>query len=326
VAEATRDRVRTAIDELGFIRNETARRLRQGVPRNDEPPHDDAPERIRGTDALGLVLEELTNPYFADVARGAESAIHSDGGNVIWATTDGLPGKETRCLDFMAGQGVCGVLITPVALGTEKIACLREHGMSVVLVDHELPGVCSARVDHTAGGDIAVTRLLEHGPRRIAFVTGNPGLPGAGPVRDRMIGAARALERAELEKPAVLAEPSMTATGGQRAARRLLALDPQPSGVFCGNDLMAVGLVNELLRVGVKIPEEIAVVGYDDIELAATSAVPLTTVRQPRHELGERAARLLLAEVADFSGPPTEDGHKHTQIVLTPELVIRETG
>lgn len=306
--------MRSAIDELGFIRNESARALRQGDP-------GDLGHRAgaRGRRALGLILEELTNPYFTDVARGAEEALHADGADVIWATSDGLPGKEARSLDFLAEQGVAGVLINPVGLGPERLACLREHGISVVLVDRALPGACSARVDHVAGGDIAVTRLLERGPRRVAFVTGNAGLPGSGPVRERLIGAAQALERAELAKPAVLAEPTMTPTGGQSAARRLLSLDPSPSAVFCANDLMAIGLVNELLREGVKIPEEVAIVGYDDIELASTAAIPLTTVRQPRHELGQAAARLLLAE--------TESGdHEHVQIVLTPELVVRESG
>lgn len=314
MAEATRARVRSVIDELGFIRNESARRLRQGGPRDLS-----SGTEVRPTQALGFILEELTNPYFADVARGAEEALHAAGVQVIWATSDGLPCKEDRTLDFLAQQGVAGVLVTPIGLTVERITFLREHGLAVVLLDRELPGVCSARVDHVAGGDIAVTRLLEHGPRRVAFVTDNPGLPGSGPVRERMIGAARALERAELQKPAVLVEQSMSAIGGQSAARRLLDADPAPAAVFCGNDLMAIGLVNELLRLGIKIPEEIAVVGYDDIELASTAAVPLTTVRQPRHQLGQAAAGLLLSE--------TDPGdHQHRQIVLTPELVIRESG
>jgi LacI family transcriptional regulator len=111
----------------------------------------------------------------------------------------------------------------------------------------------------------------------------------------------------------------MTAVEGQLAARRLLERPTPPSAVFCANDLLAIGMVNELMRLGIKIPGEIAVVGYDDHELACAAAVPLTTVRQPRHELGWAAAELALAETTES----TE--HRHQDIVLIPELVIRES-
>jgi DNA-binding LacI/PurR family transcriptional regulator len=313
VAEDTRSRVRSAIDELGFVRNESARRLRQG------------PEtHARATPArtLGLVVEDLANQFYIDVARGAEAALNDAGVTAIWSTSDGSPEKEERCLDLLAGHRAAGLLITPVTLDSDRIARLREHGMSVVLVDRALPGVCSATVDHVAGGHAAVTHLLRQRPGRIAFVTGalaGPS-PSIRPVRDRLVGAARALEGIDMDKPAILSEPAMTTTAGQAAARRLLDLKRAPSAVFCANDMMAIGLLNELLRVGVKVPGELAVVGYDDIELAATAAVPLTTVRQPLLELGQTAAELLLAETEGA------EGHTHQQIVLTPELVIRESA
>lgn len=305
--------MRSAIDELGFVRNESARRLRQ-----DPDGHRVAAPRR----TLGLVLENLANPFYTDVARGAEDAMDAAGVDAIWATTDGDPGKQDRCLDLLATQRAAGLLITPAELGGDRVARLREHGISVVLVDAQLPGVCSATVDHVAGGYAAVDYLLRQRPRRIAFVTGaltGPS-PTARPVRDRLVGAAKALEGVDMDKPAILSEPSMSTAAGQAAARRLLALKRPPSAVFCANDMLAIGVLNELLRVGVKVPEEISIIGYDDIELAETAAVPLTTVRQPRHELGRTATELLLAETA------RTDGHIHRQIVLTPELVIRESA
>jgi LacI family transcriptional regulator len=151
------------------------------------------------------------------------------------------------------------------------------------------------------------------------FVTGPLSLR---PVRDRHEGAVRAARDAGLDEHALttLEEPEMTTAGGRAAARRLLELDPLPSGVFCGNDLLAIGLINELVRAGVKVPAEISVVGYDDIDLAATAVVPLTTVRQPRGELGRTATELALAETGD------PEQHEHRQVVLSPELIVRESA
>jgi DNA-binding LacI/PurR family transcriptional regulator len=303
VAEATRERVRAAIGELGFVRNESARQLRQGRSRT-----------------FGVVLENLANPYFTDLARGAEAAMNTDGFDAVWCTSDGSPAKERRCLDFLQEQRVSGLIITPVGLDDERIAELHDRGLSVVVLDRrEYTGVCSTRVDHVAGGEIAVNHLLGRGHRRLAIVTG-PLLQE--PIRDRYSGAEAAARAAGLpdRDMATLVHCDMTPTAGKDAARRLLELDPLPTGVFCTNDLLAIGLVNELQRAGVKVPQEICVVGYDDIELAGTSFVPLTTVRQPRHELGWTAAELALAE----SGASGD--HEHRQLVLTPSLVVRESA
>jgi DNA-binding LacI/PurR family transcriptional regulator len=303
VAEATRERVRAAIGELGFVRNESARQLRQGRSRT-----------------LGVVLENLANPYFTDLARGAEAAMNTDGFDALWCTSDGSASKERRCLDFLEEQRVTGVVITPVGLNSERIAEMQDRGLSVVILDRrEYAGACSTRVDHIAGGEIAMEHLLDRHRPRIAIVTG-PLLQE--PIKDRSTGAMAAGRRAGLSEREMttLVRAELTPTEGKEAARRLLELDPLPTGVFCTNDLLAIGLVNELLRAGIKVPGEIRVVGYDDIELAGTSVVPLTTVRQPRHELGWTAAELAVAEVG------AGDQHEHRHLVLTPSLVVRESA
>lgn len=302
MAEATRARVQEAIDELGFVRNESARRLRQGHSRT-----------------LGVVIEDVANPYFTDVAKGAEAAMNADGFDAVLCTSDGSAGKEQRCLDFLEEQRVSGVLITPVDLRSNRVARLRARGMSVVLLDHRLGGVdiCFARVDHAAGGDIAISHLVGLGHSRIALATASVEPE---PCRERREGAAAALKRVDGASMVTLYQPALTATAGQEAAHRLLDLSPAPSAVFCANDLLAIGVVNELMRLGVKVPAEMAVVGYDDIELAATAAIPLTTVRQPRHALGWAAAELAIAEATDG------ETHDHQQLVLTPDLVVRESA
>jgi LacI family transcriptional regulator len=302
VAEATRERVQAVIEELGFVRNESARQLRQGRSRT-----------------LGVVLENFANPYFTDLARGAEAAMNTDGFDALWCSSDGSAAKERRCLEFLEEQSASGVIITPVGLDARRIDELRDHGLAVVVLDRRVyPGSCATWVDHVAGGEMAVTHLLGRRHRRLSVVTGPLAQP---PIKDRYSGAMAAAERAGLDDVEVttLESPGMTPTAGKETARRLLDLGRLPSGVFCTNDLMAIGLVNELLRVGVKVPEEISVVGYDDIELAATSVVPLTTVRQPRHELGRAAAGLAIAE-AGASGD-----HEHRTVVLRPSLVVRDS-
>lgn len=302
VAEATRERVQASIGELGFVRNETARQLRQG----------------RGH-ILGVVVPGMANPYFTDVGRAAEAAMNADGFDALWCTSDGSRTKEQRCLDFLEEQNVSGVLISPLDLGEDRIAELHGRGLAVVLLDRTGADVCSVAVDHRAGGALAVRRLIDRRHRRLVLVTGPLSVM---PARERHEGAVRAAREAGLAEDEVttLEQPEMTAVAGRAAATRLLTLDPLPTGVFCANDLLAIGLVNELVRAGVKVPAEISVVGYDDIDLAATAVVPLTTVRQPREDLGRTATELALAETGD------PERHGHRQVVLSPELILRDSA
>ncbi|GAA4620731.1 LacI family DNA-binding transcriptional regulator [Actinoallomurus vinaceus] len=302
VAEATRQRVQAAIGELGFVRNETARQLRQGQ-----------------SHVLGVVVPSMANPYFSDVGRAAEAAMNAEGFDALWCTSDGSLTKEQRCLDFLEEQNVSGLLISPLDLGADRVAELHGRGLAVVLLDRTAADVCSVAVDHRTGGALAARHLLGRRHRRLVFVTGPLSV---GPVRERHDGAVRAARDAGLDEHALttLEQPEMTAADGRAAARRLLDLDPLPTGVFCGNDLLAIGLINELVRAGVKVPTEISVVGYDDIDLAATAVVPLTTVRQPREELGRTATELALAETGD------SEQHEHRQVVLSPELILRESA
>ncbi|WP_067815281.1 LacI family DNA-binding transcriptional regulator [Actinomadura kijaniata] len=311
VAEATRERVRAAIEELGFVRNESARRLRKGA---DSTASAADPPRAR---AFGIVVEDLSNPYASDVARGVEETLNAAGYEAFWLTTDHSPEKERRVLELLEAQRATGVVAIPVCLGSAGIGRLRTAGMSVVLLDRAGRDVCSAQVDHVAGGDIAAAHLLNAGRENLVFVTGRP-VPR--PCEERRDGAARTLAKAGGGDLVTLVQEALSPTEGRAAARRLLEMDPVPDGVFCANDLLAIGLVNELVRLGVRVPGDIAVVGYDDIELATSAAVPLTTIRQPRRQLGMEAAELALAETAEG------ERHQHRQIVLVPELVVRESA
>lgn len=305
VAAATRRRVREAVDALGYVRNESARQLRRGQSRT-----------------IGLIVPDIANPFFTDVARGVEDTARAAGSLVIVCNTDDDPDRERRYVTLLAEQQVQGALAVPVR-GTHTAApLLRDRNVPVVLLDStDASGqLCSVAVDDVTGGRIAVQHLLDNGHRRI-------GLVGSGyeahQVIDRVAGARQAVTEAGLAPDALLSMPTsqLNVAGGTDAARALLALSRRrrPTGLVCVNDLIALGVQHELLRAGLLVPDDVAIVGYDDIGFAETAAIPLTSVRQPRQRLGERATELLLAEAAGGD-------HQHQSVVFEPELIVRASS
>jgi LacI family transcriptional regulator len=306
VARATRDRVNASIGELGFVRNEPARQLRVGRSRT-----------------IGLVVLDVANPFFTDLARGVEDEASKAGLAVILCNSDDQERKENRYLELLEEHRVQGVLITPVVSNDTRLARLQRRGTRVVLVDSrsQSRGQCSVAVDDVLGGDLAVSHLLAEGHQRIAYVGGPAGIRQ---VADRHEGAVRALALAGLrpEDLLVIETGAPNVTAGQRAGAQLAALPSasRPTALLCVNDLTALGVVRELTRRHIRVPEDIAVVGYDDIDFAAAAAIPLTSVRQPRQHLGRMAVRLLLEETADG------ETHQHRQVIFEPELVVRQSA
>jgi LacI family transcriptional regulator len=305
VASSTRDRVYAAIKALGFVRNEPARQLRAGRSRT-----------------IGLVVLDVANPFFTDMARGVEDEASMAGLSVILCNSDEQDARESRYLELLEEHRVQGILITPVEASDERLVRLADRGTPVILVDSRSTSssLCSVSVDDVLGGEMAVTHLVECGHDRIAFVGGPAGLRQ---VADRREGGARALARAGRD-PAdvtVIETAALNVAGGQAAGRHLAAMPAaiRPTAAFCANDLVALGVLQEMTRHHVAVPEEMAIVGYDDIEFAAAAAVPLTSVRQPRQELGRMAAQLLMDET---TGPGR---HKHRQVVFQPELEVRRS-
>jgi LacI family transcriptional regulator len=301
VAAATRDRVLLAISQQGFVRNESARQLRAGRSRS-----------------IGLVVLDVANPFFTDVARGVELVADASNTMVLLCNTAEEPQRELRYLEMLEQQRVLGVLITPVDASSPRIEAMISRGMPGVLVDRRAArrSRCSVAVDDVLGGQLAVEHLLAQGHRKIAFVGGPANIQQ---VSDRRRGAQQALGARDL---LVVDTATLSAAAGRQAAEQLAALRAtrRPTGVFCANDLLALGLMQGLLRQGVRVPEEVAVVGYDDIDNAAAAVVPLSSVRQPRELLGRTAAELLFAEIEAVPG------HRHRQVVFEPELVLRQSS
>jgi LacI family transcriptional regulator len=306
VAEPTRSRVQAAIKQLGFIRNESARQLRAGRSRT-----------------IGLVVLDVANPFFTDVARGVEDEASESGLAVILCNSDDQQAKETHYLELLEEHRVQGILITPVPGAYERLARLQRRGTPVVLVDSRSPthGQCSVAVDDVLGGDLAVTHLLEAQHERIAFVGGPMTFRQ---VADRHEGAIRALRRVGRRAGhlQVIETAALNVSAGKLAGAAIAEMPAarRPTAVFCANDLLALGVLQEMTASRIRVPEAVSIVGYDDIDFAAAAAVPLSSVRQPRQQLGRTAAQLLLDEALG------DASHQHRQVVFEPELVIRQSS
>jgi LacI family transcriptional regulator len=305
VAEKTRRRVQLAIEEIGFVRNGSARQLRAGY-----------------SQLIGLVVLDVANPFFTEVARGVEDAANEAGYIVVLCNADDSLEKESHYLQVLEEERARGVLITPVQSDTSYLQRLRQRGISVVLLDRpsRIKDLCSVAVDDIRGGELATAHLLEQGHERIGFVHGPLSIRQCA---DRRRGMLRAVRAAGLDPDQVIVDITTSAlktSEGERSVEELLHARIKPTAVFCANDLLALGLMRGLIKRGISIPRDLTLVGYDDVEFASMLSTSLTTIRQPKYELGRAAAELLLDEINN----PTSHQHKH--IVYQPELIVRESS
>jgi len=304
VAPDTVTRVLAAIDELGFVRNDAARQLRAGRSRS-----------------IGLVVLDVRNPFFTDVARGAEDRAAEASMTILLGNSDENADRERSYLDLFEEQRVHGVLISPLGDDETRLKRLRGRETPVVLVDRvsEDRSLSSVSVDDVVGGELAVRHLLDTGRRRIAFVGGPMSIRQ---VADRLEGARRAVDAVPGSTLEVVATESLTVLEG-RAAGESIRERPaaeRPDAVFAANDLLAMGVLQAFNMLGsVRVPEDIALIGYDDIDFAAAAVVPLSSIRQPASLIGYTAVDLLLKEAAS-NGEFTAE-----QVVFQPELVVRES-
>lgn len=302
VSPETRRLVESAIASLGYIRSESARQLRAGHSR-----------------VMALLVLDSRNPFFLDLAAGAEQVAREHGLMVMLCSSGQDQAEEEAYLAHFARQKVLGVLLSPLDADHVDTGMLRRAGVPAVLVDRGAGAdqSCSVSVDDVLGGELATRHLLERGHRGIAFVGGPRSLLQ---VENRLTGARAAVESAGLDPGTltVLETRRLDIPAGQDAARRLLGLASRPTAVFCANDLLALGVLQALFGLGVRVPEDIAIAGYDDIEFAGAAAVPITSVRQPAFQIGRTSAEMLLAEAAE-----DPDAHEHQRVVYQPELIVR---
>lgn len=305
VAPETRRRVEQAIDGVGYVPHGPARQLR-GVP----------------SPIVGSLILDLANPFYAELNRGVEDRLAEEGCLLVAGSTDLRPAKEKQLLNLLQGQAVRGIIISPVDLDPAPLLQLSRRGTPVVLLDHPRGrlDLCAAAVDDVAGGKLAAEHLISLGHRRIVYLC---GIVDSGPVSRRRDGVRQALAAAGLDPDHALLDirmqirPPSLVEAAAAAVGRILAADPPPTAVVCLNDTGALGVLDGLQAAGVRVPADISVVGYDDLPFARLLTPPLTTVYQPRYELGQAAAELLLDEA--------RPGHAHREIRFQPSLVVRSS-
>ncbi|HEY63428.1 MAG TPA: LacI family transcriptional regulator [Caldilineae bacterium] len=302
VSEETRARVEAAIAELQYVPNSLARSL-----------------RFKRTDTLALVLTDITNPFWTTVARGVEDAASSQGFNVILCNTDESEGKQEKYLNVLLQKRVDGFLLVPARSTPEPIWQIQSQGVPVVVLDRRIP---DAQVDivrgDSEGGAYELTRLLiSMGHRRIAMLSGPAEVSTAA---DRVAGYRRALREAGLPKDLELAYyGEYTQEGGYRLAQRALAASPPPTALFAANNFIAIGALRALREAGLRVPDDVSLVSFDEIPPAFAIDPFLTVVCQPAYEMGQEATKLLLSRLSEEeSGEPRE-------IVLPVKVIVRKS-
>ncbi len=300
VSPKTRSRVEQAIDELGFVPNAPARQLRAGR-----------------TKVLGLLVPDISNPFFTEVARGVEDAALEAGYVVILCNSDEQAEREDRYLAVLESQRVGGILITPARKGLKPLSRLISNGTAVALLDNEeaTQDVCSASVDDRLGGRLAAEHIIDLGHPSIVWLAGPGDIPQ---VAEREAGIMAAANAAGVPVTRIVAG-QMTAPAGHSALEEALSGGLKLTALVCANDLIALGAIRALNAHGLRVGDDVSVVGYDDIEFASSAAVPLTSVRQPKYEMGYAAARLIIGECED---PST---HAHQRVQFQPQLIVRNS-
>jgi LacI family transcriptional regulator len=299
VSEQTRGKVEAAIAELGFVRNSAARALAAGR-----------------TDTVGLVLIDIGNSLFVDIARGAESAAGLAQLKLLLANSDSTRTKQDNYLELFDQARVAGVLLTPLEEPLDVAHAVLDHGRPVVLViaTSADPLTCSVMVNEELGGYLAAAHLLEGGARRLVFLAGFPRLRL---IRRRLAGVERAVAEASASLSVVEA-PNLQIGTGREVGRQVL-LSQSVDGVVCSSDLLAVGVIQAATELGIGVPDELIVVGYDDNHFASESSIPVSSVSLPGYRMGELAIELLLEEIDQGSD------HVHRTIMLDPHLIPRRS-
>jgi DNA-binding LacI/PurR family transcriptional regulator len=281
VHAGTREMVTAVAERLGYRPNRVARGLATGR-----------------SHTLALVVSDIRNHFFAEVARGAEDAAYRAGHDLILCNSDLDPEKQMRYVQSLSEKRVDGILMNSVAvLSRKQQEQLSALGVAVVLLNRAAPrGLFSTiRCDNEAGGALAANYLLNLGHRRIAQITGPRH---HGNMTDRVKGFTRRLRAAPAPVDPIVLYGKNNLSGGYDLTRQLLQEHPEITAIFASSDTMAFGAVRALHEAGRRIPDDVSVMGFDDIDLSSLVHPPLTTIRQPKYELGVAAVETLLRHVA----------------------------
>lgn len=307
VSPETEQRVRAAIQELNYSPNALASAM-----------------VTRRTRTIGLIITSLADPFFPELVRGVEEDALLAGYGVLLCNSGADPRREVAAVELLRRKRVDAILVAASRVGQLHLAILEQYGVPVVLINNEVssPYVYSVSTDDLAGGRLATQFLLSLGHRRIAYIAGHTetaGLPGRQSSRDRYNGYAEAMAAAGIPlNPAWVIPGDGRVEAGRQGMAQLLKMSPRPTAVFCYNDLTALGALSACHAAGVAVPDDVSLVGYDNIAMSEWAIPPLTTVAQQTYALGQQALHMALNLLA---GKAIAD-----RVTLAPYLVERGTA
>ena len=303
ISEETRKKILRIAAEMGYQPNEIA----QGLVKKE-------------TKTIGLLIPDITNPFFPEVALGVEDAAGVEGYSVFLCNTNWTEEQEERYLQVLRKKQVDGVIVAPSSERLTHLKKVFHVGIkpAVFISRVNYANSTSISIDNVGGARLAVEHLIGKGHERIAFIG---GLKDASSNQDRVQGYKNALEINGLAlNAAYILSGDFKRESGHQATLKLLQLRPRPSAVFAANDLLALGAIQAIKEAGLAIPGDIAVVGFDDIGFAALPEIQLTTVAQPKYDMGKLAFLTLLDQLRGG------DGIINKRILLSPELIVRGTS
>ncbi|MHC4800055.1 MAG: LacI family DNA-binding transcriptional regulator [Planctomycetota bacterium] len=280
VSEETRQRVEQAINELGYRPNILARSLRLGQ-----------------THTLGLILPDSSNTFFAEIGRGIEIAAFESGYNVILCNSEEDPQKESLYIDVLTKKQVDGIILTSTCSQGDALCSVNKLQIPIVLLDREITDLAldTVSTDNKAGGLIATNHLISLGHRRIGCIAGPSS---TNPSAQRLIGYKQALSEAGIPfDEALVRNGDFHALSGLVMGNELLSMAEPPTAIFACNDMMAIGVLRAASERGIRVPNDLALVGFDDIELDSFTNPPLTTIAQPKLEMGSKATQFLIQRI-----------------------------
>ncbi len=302
VTAETRQRVQQAIDQLHYVPNTLARSLRS-----------------RQSHTIALIVSDITNPFWTTVARGVEDTAAENDYRTILCNTDEDPAKETNYLNLLAERRVDGVIIAPATREKKRLARLKQLQIPCVLVDRRVEGLKADLVygDSRSGARQLIDHLIAMGHRRIALINGPSTISSA---QDRAEGYRESLEAhgIPVEKDLIF-QGEFKQESGRRLAKQTLLCNPRPTAIFAANNFIALGVLQTLQEAGLRVPEDMALVCFDDVPYLSAIDPFLTVAAQPAYEMGESAARLLIERLTiNRTG-------KARAIMLAPHLIIRRS-
>lgn len=300
VREKTRIRVKKVIDKFGYQRNILARKL-----------------VTKKTSIIGVVLSDITNPFYSEIARGIEDEARKWGYTVIFGSTDNTREIQKEYVNLFREQRVDGIIFASVALQDPDVEKLFKEDVPFVLVNRKLDTIKTDFVvlDNVKGAYMAAEHLIKLGHKRIGFICG-PLNYSTGV--DRLRGYKEALRKYNIEEyPELVKSGNFRQESGYRAFKEFMSMKSPPTAVFASNDFMALGVLEAALELGIRIPEDIALVGFDDINFASFKFVSLTTVAQRKYEMGAKGIQLLIKKIE------SSERWIPQEIYLKPRLIIR---